>query len=159
MEDWLGSLIWVELKSKCWAHGMACFEHMLFTCEKWMPFAAFAIGLLFIFLSVTLWYLDNVQLFKGQIHRWNNNKMEAPPLFRSNAKGWAWRNVTTLRLIDRAMDATTGHPLYQNNCLNPVLRLCSVCLHLQCLQTLEKNKLIFWVVMKCDSWTKVMRHL
>ena len=59
---------WIEWKNKCCAHGMACFEHywkVLFTCEKGMPYAAFAIGLLFIFLLVTLWYLDNVQLFKG----------------------------------------------------------------------------------------------
>ena len=40
---------WFDLKNKCCAHGMACFEHywkVLFTCEQWMPHASFSIGLL-----------------------------------------------------------------------------------------------------------------
>jgi hypothetical protein len=36
---------------------------------------------------------------------------------------WAWRSVTTLRLIDRAVDARTDHPSYHNYRYNRVLNL------------------------------------
>ena len=39
------------------------------------------------------------------------------------AEGWPWRNVTTLRFRDSAIDATTDHPWYNNDSFNHVLKL------------------------------------
>ena len=134
---------WFKFKNKCCPYGMACFEHywkVLFTCEKWMPYSAFAKGLLFTFFLVTIWYLGNMQLFNGQIHRSNRSNKDTitkRSLFWWKTEGWARRNVTTLRVIDRAVNVRTDHPWYQHYCFNHAMRLYSVCLHLQCLQTLE----------------------
>jgi hypothetical protein len=57
-----------------------------------MPYASFAIGLLFTFLLVTLSYLDNMQWFLKA----NPQIKRTPHLcFGKKAEGWAWRNVTT----------------------------------------------------------------
>jgi hypothetical protein len=34
----------------------------------------------------------------------NNNKVNTRPWFCKKAEGWGWRNVTTIKFIDRAMD-------------------------------------------------------
>ena len=100
-----------------------------------------------------LWHFDILIIcscFKGRLHRRNNNKTVAPPLFWLKAEGWAWRNVTTLRLIDRAMNARTDPPLYKTYCFNHVMRLYSVWLHLQW----RKTSLSFGlsVTFELSSW-------
>ena len=149
---------WLELTNKCCAHGIACFEHdwkVLFTCEKLMPYAAFSIGLLLNLLLVTLWYLDNMQLFKGQIHRWNNNKMVAPVLVKNWGMGLEKCNHSKINRQSYGCKDWPSQIIVWTMLWNSTVfvYIYNVYKHW------EKNKLIFWVLLECDSWTKLMRHL
>ena len=84
----------------------------------------FYIFFLYIFLLLLFcccwWYFDNLQLFNGRIHSWNNNQGLPWLCFGKKLRDGP---VTTLKLIDRAKDARPDHPWYQKYHFNHVLIL------------------------------------